>query len=88
MFLLARREGEPIPARVGWGPDSREHGWEDRHDRLLIFISDREKIHEAVCLSFGRRTRKDLGKNSVQDRGREREGEKFRPRNDDSFPIP
>ena len=74
--------------RVGWGPDSREHGWEDRDDRLLIFISDREKIHEAVCLSFGRRTRKDLGKNSVQDRGREDEWKKFRPRNDDSFPIP
>ena len=70
MFLLARREGEPIPARVGWGLDSREHGWEDRHDRPLIFISDREKIHEAVCLSFGRLTRKDLGKNSVQDSGK------------------
>ena len=82
MFLLARREGEPISARVGWGPDSREQGWEDRDDRLLIFISDREKIHEAVCLSFGRRTRKDFGKNSVQDRGRtsgSREGEKVPP---------
>ena len=85
---------EERASRVGWVPDSRENGWEDRDDRLLIFISDREKIHEAVCLPSARRARKDLGKNSVQDRGREggrvdqERGKKFRPRNDDSFPIP
>ena len=64
---------EERASRVGWVPDSRENGWEDRDDRLLIFISDREKIHEAVCLPSARRARKDLGKNSVQDRGREDE---------------
>ena len=74
-----RREGSE---RASWAGAYLLRVREDDSDRLLIFICDREKIHEAVCL-----LRNTTKKREEDECGEARARRRRRGRND-SFPIP